>query len=941
METEKSNQYSDRQRLGPHCILDKASIFVGLTSLPIGRESEFRKRLKGMFEEHRKKVSRHFSPESKESFKDFFLPQFYYTFSSFDLAVLSLINDFEFPTQTFHPYHPLWPDHIDKSQISINKQENQTSDKISSFYHQVNIGLVPRFSPGELSEAVNLAKNTFLKDQPLPLIAICQLKLNNEPLIGTGTDFLRCVIRGLRLHFEEENPKKDGIRQKNLQIIILRSITWSELTLILFSTSYDMIARSLLKIRSMKVGDLAQILKGADKRDPLEGNLENWECLAQLFMKRIRNATGIESVLEEFSDTPVFMNSTTTMGFRFELFEEGIHAQNIKPIDEQDKIYPFCRFLAEPAHLGNAIKKTVGKPLNECSDDILLCAGRGDFVYPLWKSEHFEIPISTKEFIKLLAEKFRREDSETHISGINIIISKSPNSLLQEEMKLDRLIPEMKGKNLSLKNCLRDFVIDIERVKKQIHEPMKRATLPKVVTLRIINAIALYNEGIQDEFLFSNFLELRSYIEVLLNNIVSKISERDDSYLSTSNYLNTAVDIFEKAWRNRFHATWRLGEITDFNLDFKGGIQQIVTALDGAYKALTSILGKPGAIAVVAGSPRISSTEMSIELNYFDIFQPEFFAARSSHEAACHKYEEISSLITSPVRDDLIVEEISHLRRALPEYTEWFDPITTPFSPKLFFKILADMCALKFTFFNDIDLFMFWYRNIFIVDPIAWKIQNGKSTSKDEGLMDFLVRLFLVLGDSYDTTNIISNYWSKDVLPELNIDQKAIEEFHTVIKEVLSNSKLFRSLLNNFTHYISDLALKINFNISKAKEYVVQMESDLNSGRVCRYNIENHKPDESRFMFVQSLFNAYLSLLKKKSGVGNVLLERDKNGEPIFSPEKDAKILFDKRGGTFIFDHDLMSWYFRVRCAFIMSLWDMSTKEKYFIPELKKILEKE
>lgn len=855
------NQYPNEQQRDPHCIIDESSIFIGLASLPTGRECEFRDRLKGMFENHLKRISRHSFNHGKEFYDVFFHPQFYYTFSAFDLTVLSLINDFEFPSQAFHPYHPLLLPDI--------------SDELASFPHQVNVGLVPRFSYGEDSVAVKLAQTTFLNNQPLPLIAICQLKFNNECLIGTGTDFLRCVIKAVQRRYEEEIQKKDGIWNKdNLQIIILRSITWSELTIVFFSTSYNLIARFLLEIRSLRIGELEKILRTADERAPFRKDITDWDFLVNLFTKRIGNVVGIESVLKKYIDAPVFMNSTTTLGFRFELFERNKSEQHIKSIDEEDKIYPFCRFLAEPARLGTAIENIVGKPLNKSLDSILLCAGRGDFVYPIWEkhsninSEHLSMPISTKEFVKIVADEFRRKGSEKYMTDVNIIICKEPGSIFQKREQLDQLFHETGERNSSFRQHLIDFVVDVDKIRKQIYQPMKSATLPKVVTLRIINAIALYNEGIQDEFLFSNFLELHPYVEKLLT-IVDDIARDNASYSDISELLNRNIDIFEKAWRNRFRATWRLGEITDFNLEFKGGIQQIVSALDGAYKAVCSVLGMPGSIAVVSSSPRISSTEMSIELNYFDIFQPEFFAARASHESACYKYKEISTpeICKGIKREDidyLITEEITRLKEELPKYAEWFDLDVTPLSAELFKKIFADMCALRFTFLDNLDLFVFWYRNVFITDPIAWKIQDGASSTKKQSLMDFLTRLFFVLADYNDAVKLVDKYWSQDTIAELGLASKNIEEFYKVVKSIISNSKLFRKLLDTSLGKISELASKANFNISEAKDCAMKMESDLDHGRVCRCEIENTKLKHPNFLFVQSIFYAYLSLIKKE-----------------------------------------------------------------------------
>jgi hypothetical protein len=84
------------------------------------------------------------------------------------------------------------------------------------------------------------------------------------------------------------------------------------------------------------------------------------------------------------------------------------------------------------------------------------------------------------------------------------------------------------------------------------------------------------------------------------------------------------------------------------------------------------------------------------------------------------------------------------------------------------------------------------------------------------------------------------------------------------------------------------------------------------------------------------LFRAYLKLLKEGSGVDKThspILIRKETGEPPTGEELSsnyAEYLFDPRGGSFISNPELRRKYFMWRNAFIMSLFDLSERGKFF-----------
>jgi hypothetical protein len=911
----------------PHCLVDDASVFVGYASFPIARETEFKRKFAVLFQDHQDKVAASFSSETARTAfkKSFYVPAFYAVFSCFDLAVISLIDDFEFPTQTFHPYHPFWPE-IQASRTA-GADRTTANRGTESFYHQVITGPFPRFDAshngpeGAESGAAKLANATFLAQHPMPLMGVCQFKLNNELLIGTGTDFLRCVVKTVQHRFTSRASRAPSFwAGRELQMLMFESTAWSELTLVLFSNAYNSIVRFVLDLRSVRISDLEASCRAC-------GASGDWDKLFSLLSRRAGN----------HGDISVLVNSITTLGFRFELFENSPTYEGVSPIAENDSIHVFCRFSTWPERLGDGISAVVGAPLDVCAEKILICTGRGDFVFPADGTKHEMI--KTREYIRRVVEARLGPEVRRSVTATNSILSVAPESVLSNIESLSSLVPSSSVEKPPLEQRLIPLEVGVDRVAAEIYSPMKRLSLPKVVTLRAINAVALYNEGIQDYFLFPNFLELRPFVEVMLAAI-GKLHERADSHTGASVYLNTLIDTFETGWRNRFHAAWRLGEITDFNLEFKGGIQQLVTAIDGAYKAVSAVLGRPEVIAVVGGSPRLHSTEAAVHLNYFDIFKPEFFAARASHEAAGHRlvaynpdeFEEVSKLISPGFgASDAVQDEVTQLRSKLRGLSDWLENDTTPFTDKLFRSVFADICAAQFTYMGDPELFTFWYRNVFIADPEAWNISEGPPSPVPRHLWDYLVRLFLVLEviSPERSLEVMAKFWSRRDVLYLGLDPDHLSRIQSDIRSIVSSSRPFRSWIKATKDCVATIASRHDFDATRLRtEIAEEMCSRLTLGRVCDYSGDEGNHVATAFAHVQSLFWAYLTELKRRCGDGNVLLERSANGDARFDQKRDAKILFDIRGGTRVPDWPDIRWYFRIRCAFLMSLWDMATKRK-------------
>src|SRR5262249_44686409 len=140
-----------------NCLLADAGIAIGLTSLPFRRELEFytNEIADSLFPHYWEAVRNNFSQMKRTPFHSefdeyFYKPAPYYLFGSFDLAVLSLVDDFEMMARTFRAFDPMLSSVTDKPY-----PEN--------FFYKVITGPTPQFKSND--SIVRIAARTFLNDE--------------------------------------------------------------------------------------------------------------------------------------------------------------------------------------------------------------------------------------------------------------------------------------------------------------------------------------------------------------------------------------------------------------------------------------------------------------------------------------------------------------------------------------------------------------------------------------------------------------------------------------------------------------------------------------------------------------------------------------------------------------------------------------------------------
>jgi len=879
-----------------NCLLGDAGIAIGLTSLPFRKEIEFYdKEIKqALFPNYKDAVLKNFPPDLTGKFraefeKYFYEPVPYYLFGSFDLAVITLVDDFEMTSRTFRPFDPALSTESDKKY-----REN--------FFYKLITGPTPRFNPAD--SLVNIAERTFLSETRPPLFAMSLLKLNNALLLGAGTEFLRLVVR-----FIHAIAKQQRAKNPQLKVILLESYASHEITVLTFTDNYSAVSRLITTVREARVRDLLRTEEGAPDPDYLNSILRN--CLLSHLPIKGTNRHDILSA-------PIFTDTESYFGFDFDLLDPAKQSL-MENIDPDDALDLYCQWYVRPGHL----QTTFDEIKQQSQGDVSGCVGRGDLY------EHTK-GLRTRTAIEQVVSSVNEKSIPKHARRRQTTPAVSPFQLR----------PSPDGQEDYDDPDLSEMRFSVGEIK-EIQNHLRAAWTPKILTGKVLNAFTNFNDGILDPGLYGYFIELLPLMELIQQMVARWHEASDQTDLGLiCKTLEKLTDNFERAYRNRFYNSYRMGDITDFNLDFKGGIQQLLSSFDAAYKAICSVLGRKESFAYVAGSPGVYSTRHEVRLNYYHVFQPEIFGSIVNHEAANFYLTRFSpidvpafaregSLIDAQLLPDQYETDGSVLRRTeslKKRASEEQSPLLFFVTKRLLNCVFVDLLAFYFGYNKNVDLFEHWYWGYFAQTSFAYLRREQVNEIQFVG---FMLRLLWIerissakrikplkfgnesLDDLWQTwrpilTRFLDWLWADEVFQKWN-------------REVVSHveQKFCEIHASSDDESIPEICQRIE---RQAEEFRRKLED----GEVCLYSKTD---DKSAFRFTEQLIYAYLSLLTEHFGSGDILLSRLAEGAAHIRPTS-AKALFDPIGGIFTHDPVTRRERFRYRSGLTMSLWDMAQKEK-------------
>jgi len=955
-------------------------LFIGLTTFPITKKIEdfYENEILDIFQTYKEDLDRHISntPTSYKKEKRIveicYRPAAYYIFGKFDLAIVSIIDDYEFCGKAFRPFNEL--------QSKQSKKEGKQK-KNSPFDYKIMAG-VKASNEDSKSNLTDFSKNTFLAgakyglndERRLPLISISNLKFSNILLLSEGYLTLNKFLLEYFNDKISEYCSKEGIE---INGEIIESFGATENSILLFSNSYESLTKLILGIREIKFEDV------------------------------------IKNEKHHLSNVNLFEYSDSIFGFDFEILKYNISnfSENLDLSDSfhniklNEKISLNTRWSIKPGYL-KTFKKHLNKRFenHDLTKDIerfRVAVGSGDIIPNtrdyLTVDQALNLLMLQYKIIESgeVDEDFIIESRSSPILNIDPFEEESSRKILSDE--------DLYGRYKT------NWILDETEINNIIVK-LKELGVAKVIRNKVAKTISNYNNVISDKVLFIYFLDLTNILKFKI--LESLEGYKPNEVFVRNNILRSTFLHIENAYYNRFFQSATNKEVTDFNTEYFGAVHQTISAFNNAYKVYNTLFeGTNSSNVVVIGSyPRIESTKNFLRINYFHVFQPEIFAAICCHESCNFFFDksnikkdieplygyEISHLFrkiglsyeqlgTSSKNhkyknSDLVKTILSELKKEV-QFSRYEHLIKILLKPKsqLLKYFIKDIITLKAGYADDDQLFDLWHWTY--VSQMSANYQDNENIREDKFLI-FLVRMMFVL--THDNANI--KYQGKILAPNRSFQylwSKYHNFCHWFVKSILKIDLVFDfkqkaerfakqisafnslSIEDQITYRDSIKKCRVGVSPSQANKNMNSLRKELEdkydiifgelkndlskqiieklrSGSLYEFN-----NNQSDFFKTTSIFYSFLKFFDeniwehKKPYQNEVLLR--KSGKPqtsIFSEDDTPpKLLIDREGGLFCFCQGTRRQLFILRTAFIKTLWSLSleNKKKEFFKDLGNI----
>lgn len=807
----------------------------------------------------------------------YYSPKIFNIFGDYDLAIISLIDDFDFALRTFTPFNP---DFVDP---------DKKDDTGSAFEHQILLTSIVRSS---LDKNVTNNQSNPLDHFWKPLLVITKIKLSSYFLMELGAQFIENVVDIIEIELSNIKEEKNWF--------VLRSYSWHELTIVCTAHEYEPILDVIKKIRGYSFSDLIG--------------------------KKIVDPSSRDEVkkIYEIEDSHYIIKIThTTYGFCSDL-----NSQN----DTNVKIYNITRLLAKGGKLnfiGNLILKSFPGQLS-----VKYSIGKSDLVITPARHEG----ISIKDFIKLI-DIVSNQLNGSIISFNSFLLSNS--SLCTDTDEPSK--PKVKEYN----HFINSLQFSPARIK-VIIDNLRSKAIVKLLRDGIVNVYGEFNCGITDPILYSNFFEqfrFLNFLEEKLSRIhnIKKIALRND-------YVEKVLNYFSISYNNRFQQSFIMNDITDNNIFFKGGVQNLLSAYSFISDLYTESINMEPLILYIQGHSDIKSDSMRISLNYIHITQPAIVIHHIVYEATLvfiHRLAEeqsnpgnlsfvndedlsiISEYLNEMLWHQKKIDESGELSRNIvkllflnaendePNKNEYFqyraEVLEAICHASFFSHLAADLIIFNVLFKvdnpEDFKNLLFLYSTLFV----SYSTSTDKINHFDKNkLIVFACRLSLlsiVTKNNDYTTN--SKYFANFIIEDEQ--KKLFEIIHCNLSRFFEKFsrepefKRFITAINKVCKYISSSVQNIDYNTST----------------------ESGQPN---FEDVKLLFLEKINAIRKEwfdGGEEDFSLRRDAiNGSPERSAS-DRTIFVDQMGGFFVSNGDARISFLDLRLKMIEELLDLNYKYKF------------
>ncbi len=881
------------------CSLHDGSIYIGLTSLPLGQEDEFVKSLSSLFDIKKNELELKMALGKRDEEDDtiyeafrshFYKPKYYYLFGKFDLVAISLIEGFNFPVRQFNFY---------------NFQESSEEEFLEFSRHSI-LGPTPKFNQSDiisLFERVGFDGNT-----EFPLISITRLKINDFYLFEFGVEFLRACIKAINSLLRSKD-----FESLDFEFLLLESYGWSELTIIFFCKEFNSTFNQVIPVlRSLTKAKILDQLRSLKKND---------DYLIDLL------ETSSNHEIHDFDDLPIFLDSHSITGFDYDMFANGDFSLT-QFIPETDKVMPLIQWSIKPgcfSHVLKEFKSGDSSGLFGSSNKAYWTAGKSDIYLDLNKRK-----VPTRELIEEVCSFRKRKELidcfNRCITTISIPFDENEENLLTNTPSRDTF-NVIREKSLSL--------IFTKEELKTLRNNLTHLKLPHVTKEALLNFFSIFNNNVVDPLSFASFLELRPFLEYVTKIAEDSVNDYDEKNTeSIVRTLDYGLHSLYYSYNNRILGSYANGDQYDNYMFLTIGSHALVSAFDSLYKCISRILGNPWSFTYAEGDHEFTTSDYALRINYFHMFNPELLSAvvfqevcnqcRSkfidSHPNLFHFHRERDWENSSEKIDPYLHAQGLNSVALINEYREILELMRN----ELFEHIFADIVGYTLFYQGDSKLYLYWSWGFFSTDPKHYHLTTtGQSEIRSDRFLDYLLRQLIVLKlvdpDYYESYQIGFDSSMND------LEEQFVSKTKYFIDNFFNKGDL-KDWLLLVKRFGKEQFKTIYANVNKEIPATDAMRQSFLNGEVVIFN-SRYNACES-FVFTRNLLYSYLDSVFEVSSpdVRKNILERNQYGN--LDHRNYSKLLFDPLGGTYIIDAGLRRELYKMRSSFHMSLVDMSLKDK-------------
>ncbi len=837
-------------------------------------------------------------------------PLGYKTFGDNNLMFISLFDDFSYPNRVFHPFNG-----------------NGCDDaKYQNYEYQLIVGL--NTMPAESRPEDFALEHRFAQEslRSRPFACVTRLKVNPVFLCGNGLYFTELIKKYVYLSMPE-----------GIDAIVLNGVGSDELIIAKFADSMRNIAESVFKIRNLQFSSL----KEAD---------------GAKYAKVLGNAYVGDCKYVNLEEAHVFSSSYSICGY-------AMDRTSIKADLPDDGCRITFNWTIKPGHIHfftqELYKRMKELGLEDARFKDRLYVSRTKVCLSL---EHGTIGAESSRFFEVLDGLREIDVDKRNIRKLHVEVSVEDSNNLLNIIDKDADDGGLDA-HPSTRRIFGRYAYDKEFLSK-LRANLGKARVSKVIKERVMKMYHNYNDCVQDPAFVLSFIGFRKFLD-FLSSAVKSYGEGKSG--QTAEYMHEWLDNslrdFEQAYLNRFHQSNRMRTLSDFNLEWNGGIQQIISSMDFTYKTIMKCCGvqNPKSFMYISGYERVHVTDHSYRINMQHVTYPELFVTTVWKELFnfiswdAGKCDSKNVILPVHFYDE---EYIERFKVRVYSHRD-FNPSNAAHSlcfhgidKELMVSIVADTFAFYYGYGSDYGLFMYWYTRYLMQTPMIYtsdgKIDPGR-------FMMFMVRMLYVRMISGGPDSV-EELRLRPFDPAFGTDWMLFFDDAATIASILYEhlkSDRQADLIRDMSLVMLNKTYPKAFEIAEKcedKEYVPALAmamidefrnkmSELYTDSFRRGELLLDGDDEMSFddsgaNFILCFLPCFLKYIRSldlgdEDGTDKVrekLLKRDADGMPDI-PDKVAgyysNLLADPFGGFFCIDGATMKAYFSIRSLFYMNIFHL------------------